>query len=428
MKPCSWRQTSPERLELSEGGGCLAFLGLPFFAAGCFVTLIGTQAVPVVNAAEVPLWAWPLIVLMGLVFMAVGSVLMSGRRWIVLDRSRGSILRQWGLLVPMRREELNLDDFEKVAVRLDAGDSDSADSYPVMLRSKAGGKDVNLCSSQQYGSSWTSAVSVARFLHLPLEDGTTDRATVVGPDQVGETFQAQLRGRDAPHRVSRPYAMHSHVEESGEAVRITIPGPGFRPTMILGVAIPVAILAFVGPDALAFFQRTDTPRAVQMFFSGFAVLLFLVLPFAGLVKSVIRAVKSRTVVTATVDGILIEERGAGRTRTNRIPAAELIGLDFSLASSMLASARTSAMERTGENTEEHWPSVDDGRTAPWWLRILHRLVRSKGITVKSRSGLFTFGQGLPDEEVQYLHFLLLRILGGARKAGQSESETGIETF
>jgi len=158
------------------------------------------------------------------------------------------------------------------------------------------------------------------------------------------------------------------------------------------------------------------------------MLLFGVLPLVSAVRSVIAGIRGHTLVTASPEGLAIEERGAGRTRTNRIPAAELIGLDFSLASSMLASARTSAMERTGENTEEHWPSVDDGRTAPWWLRILHRLVRSKGITVKSRSGLFTFGQGLPDEEVQYLHFLLLRILGGARKAGQSESETGIETF
>ena len=42
---------------------------------------------------------------------------------------------------------------------------------------------------------------------------------------------------------------------------------------------------------------------------------------------------------------------------------------------------------------------------------MRRLVASKGITVKCRKGLFTFGAGLPDDEVRYLHALVVRALG-----------------
>ena len=97
-----FRLVAPDRLQIKEGGGCLSVFGLPFLLAGIFVVLIGLRIVPVRNAADVPVWAWPLIVLMGLVFVVVGGGLVLGRRWITLDTTRGTLRRQWGLLVPLR--------------------------------------------------------------------------------------------------------------------------------------------------------------------------------------------------------------------------------------------------------------------------------------------------------------------------------------
>jgi len=52
--PTDFRQVAPDRLQIREGGGCVSLFGLPFFAAGVFVTLIGLRVVPVTNPGEVP--------------------------------------------------------------------------------------------------------------------------------------------------------------------------------------------------------------------------------------------------------------------------------------------------------------------------------------------------------------------------------------
>ena len=65
MKKC-YRVTTPDTLEFREGGGILSLFGLPFLAAGVFVTLIGLGIVRPDNAAEIPGWCWPLLALMGL--------------------------------------------------------------------------------------------------------------------------------------------------------------------------------------------------------------------------------------------------------------------------------------------------------------------------------------------------------------------------
>jgi hypothetical protein len=46
------------------------------------------------------------------------------------------------------------------------------------------------------------------------------------------------------------------------------------------------------------------------------------------------------------------------------------------------------------------------------LLVLARFVKSGGITVKTTRGLTTFGEGLEDEEVRYLHSIIRRTLQG----------------
>lgn len=44
--------------------------------------------------------------------------------------------------------------------------------------------------------------------------------------------------------------------------------------------------------------------------------------------------------------------------------------------------------------------------------IFGRLVKGSGLVVKTRAGLTTFGEGLTDDEVRYLHALVRRALAG----------------
>ena len=106
-------------------------------------------------------------------------------------------------------------------------------------------------------------------------------------------------------------------------------------------------------------------------------------------------------VGVSPEGIVIEERGAWRARSTRLPAGEILGLDYGTSEDAFASAQWGAKQR-----------VSAGRgVPPRWLAVMRRLVASKGITVKSRKGLFTFGAGLPDDEIRYLHALVVRALG-----------------
>ena len=408
----AFQQVGPDQLQVREGGGCLSLFGLPFFLAGIFVALIGIRVIPVSNARDVPAWAWPLILLMGLAFVAVGGALCFGRQWTTLDKSQGAIRKQWGLLVPLKGEEYSLRDYEAVLLRFEAGDSDKADRYPVLLKAKAGQADFALPSSTQYGESRERAAAVARFLDFPLVDASTDHESVVAADRVDATFQERLRaGDDRREEAVRPLRMRSQVRESGSAVEIVLPGPGFRPRNLIGLAVSVGLLIYVVPQLLQFFRQTQTPEAVQIAFFGVAVLFFVLVPLRGVINNVALAARGRTVVTSSAEGIAIAVHGAWRVETTRIPAADILGLDYGTADAALQSAQQFAAQRRA-HAGRMLSSTNQTGAAPRWVAVLRRLVKSKGIIVKCRSGLVSFGAGLSDEEIRYLYAIVVRTLGG----------------
>lgn len=403
--PGAFRQTGIRSIEVREGGGCLGLFGLPFLAAGLFVSGIALGLIPVENASDVPGWGRPLILLMGLAFAAVGGGLALGRRWTVLDLSRRKVIRQRGLLVPMWRRESSLDGYEAVVIRHDAGDSDSPDRYPVVLRSRGRAEDLTLKSASDYADAREQATYLADFLDLPLEDASTDRVSVIGPDRLDAPLRERMRaeGRGTP-LAERPRETRSSVCAYGEGVRITIPGSGFRPATLLGAVIPIGILVFVVPRLRDFFRSTDTPREVGLVFIGFGVLVLGVIPLLGTLVSVLRAKRRRTTVTAGPNGIVLEERFALRTRTTRIDSEDIVGLDFHAVSDALAAATREAAAR-GDSV----PAV-----LPRLLQGLSRFVKSEGVTIKSRRGLFKFGAGLSDHEVRYLESVVRAALVGGQ--------------
>jgi hypothetical protein len=395
------RQVAPNRLEVKEGGGCLALFGVPFLAAGIFATLVAARIVSLKNATDVPAWAWPLILLMGLAFVAAGGGLVLGRRWTILDAGRGTILKQWGLLVPMRGETYSLADYDAVVVRFEAGDSDSAERYPVLLRAKGGGADLALQSATQYGESREAAAAIAKFLRVPLVDAATTHESVLAADLADAPFPEQPPGADLRGDAPRPLRMQSRVRESSRTLEIILPGPGFQWRKLVGPSISVGVLSYLSPHLLRFFRQTHTPEAVQTAILGFAVFLFVVIPLVGIFNAARLASRGRALVRASPEGIVIEERGAWRARSTRLPGGEILGVDYGTAEDAFTSAQRDAEQRVRARRG----------VAPRWFAVMRRLVASKGITVKSRKGLFTFGAGLPDDEVRYLHALVVRALG-----------------
>ena len=376
--------------------------GLPFLVAGIFVTLIGSRIIPVDNPQDVPDWGWPLIILMGLVFAGVGIGLVFGRSWTVIDKSLGKISKRWGLLVPFKSRDHYLHVFNAVLLRFDAGDSETSDHFTILLRGKSGVDDLILTNPTEYGK--------ARLLRFPLIDTTTDHDTVIQTEDVDHSFKKRIEAtHEAVETVPPPLEMKSRVERSEGSLRIDIPGRGFRPASLLEIIIPVAILLMVVPHLSEFFRETETPRFVRLFFLGFVLFLFGVIPFFSVVKSIIHGIRSRTRVTVASEEIVIEEQGAFRSQETRISSKEIFGLDFGTIDSALASAKARRLERYGGSPGQ---GTGESLFSSRWLKWIAKMAKSKGITVKTGRGFVTFGTGLSDDEVRYLYSLVKAAISG----------------
>jgi len=352
---------------------------------------------------------------MGLVFSGVGIGLVFGRNWTIIDKSLGKVSKRWGLLVPFRTQDHYLHKYNAVLVRFDEGDSETSDHFPVLLRGKHGADDLILTNPTEFGDSRRAAAQVARLLRFPLVDATTDHDAVIQTEDVDDTFQERLETvTDETVAVPRPLEMKSRLETSGDTVFIDIPGPGFKPFSLMGLIIPVAILFVVVPHLSEFFRETETPRYVQFFFIGFLLFFFGVIPLFGTLHGAIKAARNRTRVTASPEGLAIEEMGAFRSRKTWIGAEEIFGLDYGTVDSAWESATARRRKWYGDS-----PGLDPGGSTPIprWLQRLSKLAKSKGIIVKSGKGFVTFGAGLPGDEVRYLHSRVKAAIGSGNSKG-----------
>ena len=217
----SFHAIAPGRLEVREGGGGLSLFGLPFLATGVAVILISTGLVPVRTPSP---FARPFLVLMGVVFAAIGGGLVFGRKWTTFNAADRTALVQYGLLVPMRDKTLHLDGYTSVRVDFERGDSDSADQFPVTLGGP-GRSRLLLFSSTKYGESRARAIAIGGLLGLTIEDATTAHAVQVSPAEANLPLQIRARlQHDRDEIVARPDTMRSSVTDANGTVTIVIPG------------------------------------------------------------------------------------------------------------------------------------------------------------------------------------------------------------
>lgn len=393
-------QTSSDRLEVKKGGGCLGCFGTPFFLAGIFVLLMSLQIIPVSNANEIPWYGWILMCFMGLAFTGAGTALIFGRNWISIDITKRRIWMAWGLLKPMKGTEYSLDDYHKVVIKYDAGDSDSPESFPVALTSDTGGKQLDMCSFGNYGSSFEQAKLLSTFLRLPLEDTTTDHADTVKPESIAS--EESLITPEKGDEISiPPEFMKCRISEDNGTLQIGIPGPAFKKSSFIGLVFPVLILYFIGFPLLDFFNRTHTPQFVSMIFLGFIGLFFVLLPVIQMIKAFINSKRSIMMVQVDAQNITITNLLATWNKTRIIPKTDIVGIDYGTRDSAVSAAwkmKDKDVKSGGISSPYASP--------PWWIGALQRLSRSKGINIKSKQGMFSFGAGLPDDEVYHLYTLI----------------------
>ena len=300
----------------------------------------------------------------GAAFVAVGVNLVFGRRWTTLDRGKGLIVRQSGLMFPTKSEQRPLSDFDGVRVRFEEGDSDTADRYPVALTGKAGRPDQPLTSPVDYAAAREQAGFAAGFLRLPLVDATTDHETVV---TMGSGPPARpASGRPSPARARRPAAVHAQRGRAIPRARADRdPGPRVPAAVPARLRLAGLLCLVLRPGAARVLRPHPHPRLRADLLRGFHPALLRAAPrhrddqrdhpFHT------RAHRGRS----SAEGIRIEEQGAWRRRATVLPAGEIFGIDYSSAeNSLSAYARVRAARRRRTSPGRDRASLGPRRAAP----------------------------------------------------------------
>ena len=221
------------------------------------------------------------------------------------------------------------------------------------------------------------------------------------------------RASDGAHEetVPRPAGARSEVSRESGGVRIVVPQPRMHPVAMAFGLVPIAIPVVLASWLMEFFRRTQTPGVVGWAFIAWLAFLFGFLPAMTVVNAFRRSRRGGTIVHVSPKGIEIQERGAWRTRSTAThEASDILDVDYSTRDSAAASAREAAEQEALAST-----GSDAAAVGPRMERLLAwvtRFAKARGLTIKTRTGLTTFGAGLEDDEIRYLHSIVRQALRG----------------
>ncbi len=402
------KRVSDQQMEILEGGGCLSVFGWPFLGAGLFMIFLATGLGLRVGDSDLNLWARLGMVFGGIVFTTVGGLFAFGRSIIVIDRARGVVWRNRSLLsVLIQSHSFPIHTFQSVELGFQPGDSETPDIYSVVLKNTDGTCKVSISSQPNYADAWEDARQLAKFLDLPLADTTTDHSTILSPGDVDKPLAQRLRESREEVWPVRPVAMVSQVKTASDRLHIQIPHRGFRVFIVFGVVVLILLLYFLA-DFVDLLRRWDLSEPLPWMIAGFLLLMFGLLPLSSVLFGALRGQKSQTEILVTKRGLQMIETWLWWRRVLSIEATDIVGLDYALRKDEGDQSHGAFGERIW--TKSSRDSVGSGKPSPRWIDALARLSQSKGITIKHRRGVFTFGSNLPDEEIKYLYSLIRRAL------------------
>ncbi|MHB8909703.1 MAG: hypothetical protein ACYDAA_12590 [Syntrophales bacterium] len=397
--------SDPDVIERKSGGGVLTFFGIPFFLAGLWVFLIGLGLGPTQASGGFPGSA--AAVLVGLIFTAIGGMVIFGRSGLIIDRRENRVVQWQGLLVPLRRTVRPLDSFD--GVRIDCNRGDKTTTYPVQLRKGSDARGaITIEAPADYQRARRSAETLARFVRMPLEDHSSGKPVIRDPDHLDESLRERVRrlGEEQGFFPPQPVPMRTKVEQTVDGVILSIPHPTFGMGRRFRLVVALIVAGFAALVVLPALLSLPMPPPVQYLIIGFVLFFSVLLPLGAALRS--SAGSSRVTVTRAF--LRVEEGRTGKNKTIEIPADELEELEYADRRAMLNALDMSGMKKLKDFGDTGTPRLPDGRPVPKIVLKLARLVPSHGITARSDRAAVTFGKGLPDEELAYLHFLVRKIL------------------
>lgn len=413
-KGSSLIRRDPDVLEVKQGGGCLALFGVPFLLAGLFLILspLGLGFVQTEEGGTSSL----VMLLVGVPFTIVGAGLVLGRAGVVIDRRRGTAVKWWGLLAPMKQTEYRLNTFHHVSLNLQRGDSDSPDTYPVRLEDAAGQITVQVVQPTDYLEARRTAEEVAALLGRSIEDSSSGQKIVREVDRLDESLRERVKRtrEDIGSLPPQPPTMKTRITETGDGIIAEIPAPSRGLIRLLPAVFGVGFIAFVAVNIIDGVAEAPVPPAVKQ-----GILIFLALAVFMVVLGALRYARKAsgnlTRITATRAALRIEEVTRGKSAVTEIPLDELEDLFLTTSRSVLESQTMPGKKKGGAAPsigDTGTPRLPDGRPVPKILLALARFAGSPGVTARSDKAVVTFGKGLPEEEAAYLYALIKKTLFG----------------
>jgi hypothetical protein len=92
-----------------------------------------------------------------------------------------------------------------------------------------------------------------------------------------------------------------------------------------------------------------------------------------------------------------------------MPPGDVLDVDYGTRDSRALAARLAVeqkMLQAGHDTASQGPRMEQ------WMAAAARWTKGRGVIVKSRQGLTSFGQDLDDDEIRYLHAVVRQALVG----------------
>jgi hypothetical protein len=345
----------PNQLAYRSGGGCASLFGLPFFAFGLFFALMALFGGISSKSGSAEMGGRLIGSLFGLLFAGVGSAFLFGRSGLVFDKSRRTVTRWYGLLVPMWSNVQESAAFRDVSITQETRTRRSKHgtrTYTVFPVRLTGGGKFDIAEPKDAAEARRIAEEIAKFLNLGVTDSSGGQTVRREAGTLDISLRDRLRrGGTEAKAPPRPPGARAIVRHERTGVRIEVPPPPLNLALLLPLVAGLVFAVFVGfIFLLPLLCDSQAPVGVKLFFGLFIGGIFMVLPVGTGAFQLLSQLKRSAVVEADPTLFRVTTQGLLRARTVEMRTAELeeLRLDGRRGAFALAAISDRQIARFGE--------------------------------------------------------------------------------
>lgn len=403
----------PDILEQEVGGGCLILVSLPFWAVGVFTVLSSMQRLPWDMQNGPTSWIG---VGCGGFLCLLALIIMTARSGLRIDRRQGKVVKWNRVIVPLKVTEYPLERYELIRVDCQAGDHDTATSYPLFLAGTGMTAPLVIHRSADYPEIRRLSEELSRFLGKPVEDNSLGTKLIREPGLLNESFRDRVKRTKVSFDVlpPPPAVTSTKLTETGNGLVLEVPAAPFPQLYLIPAAFGCLFALVCGVSFLPRLFALTGPPAVKYGFIA-AGLLFIFLPILSAVSFYRRKCRECVLINVSPAFLRVEEKTGGKMKTTEIPADEIEDL-------ILPEPQALGIEEEGRVSDKK-VMVSFGRgdnksiprrgSVPQSVLSFIVKLASPGITVRSDKATLTIGKGLPQEELTWIYHLMAKTLTGS---------------